>query len=348
MKHGSFFTGLGVVDLAAELLGWENVFQVEKDKWLQERLNNVFKNTTKYEDIKTFNGTKYRGAIDIISGGDPCQPSSVAGQRKGIADDRYLWPEMFRCIKEIGPGWVFNENVTGTISNGILDQKISDLESEGYTCWPPLVVPASAVGAPHERYRCFLIAYRESLHDREFIGKQKIGQISQFRECNESGIITDTNGQQCEEFNMSEKSIRNEFEPAGSNSGTIANTDQFYGNISGLHTSEIPQFGTPEIQSYTYDMCKQAIREYERRFQSSFAGFSWETNWQDVASEFCRMDDGTTEKLDKRYTRGFDKGHRLKALGNGIVLPQILEILCCIDFLEKQDANRSYSSQPSM
>jgi len=98
MKHASFFTGLGIVDYGAELLGWENVFQVECDKWLLQRLSNKFKNTKQYANIKEFDGKPYYGTIDIISGGDPCQPSSVAGNRKGKADDRYLWPEMFRCI----------------------------------------------------------------------------------------------------------------------------------------------------------------------------------------------------------------------------------------------------------
>jgi site-specific DNA-cytosine methylase len=318
MKHGSFFSGLGVIDYAAELLGWENIFQVEKDKWLTKRLNNVFKNTEKYEDIKTFDGTKYKGAIDIISGGDPCQPSSVAGNRKGKADDRYLWPEMFRCIKEIRPGWVFNENVTGTISNGILDQKIVDLESEGYACWPPLVISASVVGAPHERYRCFLIAYRQGLYDREYIGKQNIGQVQQFGERNESGFITYSIGERYEKLNLSAEPEKQTFESGVKN------------------------------EYYPYAMRKQVIRDYDRIFQSSFAGFNWETHWHYIASEFCRVDDGTAERLEQPYTKGFDKGHRLKALGNGIVLPQIIEILCCINFLEKQNANRSYSSQPSM
>lgn len=97
----------------------------------------------------------------FLRGGDPCQPSSVAGKRKGKEDYRYLWPEYRRCYNECLPRWIVNENVEGTISNGILDQKISDLGADGYTCWPPIVIPAGALGALHRRNRVWLVAYTD-------------------------------------------------------------------------------------------------------------------------------------------------------------------------------------------
>jgi DNA (cytosine-5)-methyltransferase 1 len=160
MTHGSLFSGIGMFDLAAEWMGWENVFNCDKDERCRNVLKKHWNNVTQYEDIKTTDFTIWRG-LDVITGGDPCQPSSLAGLRKGMSDERYLWPEMFRAIREIRPRWVVNENVPGTINNGVLDQKITDLQSEGYTCWPPLLIPASAVGAHHKRNRVWLVAYSE-------------------------------------------------------------------------------------------------------------------------------------------------------------------------------------------
>lgn len=95
--------------------------------------------------------------VDVVSGGFPCQPFSVAGKRRGKEDDRFLWPEMLRIIKELRPAWVVGENVAGIISMAI-DQVLSDLESIGYTC-QAFVIPACAVDAPHRRDRCAIVAY---------------------------------------------------------------------------------------------------------------------------------------------------------------------------------------------
>jgi DNA (cytosine-5)-methyltransferase 1 len=102
-RHGSLFSGIGGFDLAAEWAGFENIFQVEIDPFCQKVLQKNFPKTQKYGDIKKFDGTKFRGKIDIISGGFPCQPFSCAGKRKGTEDDRHLWPEMLRIIDEIKP-----------------------------------------------------------------------------------------------------------------------------------------------------------------------------------------------------------------------------------------------------
>lgn len=162
MRHGSLFSGMfDGFALAAKWMNWQTVFQVEKDDIRRECLKALYPNTTQYDDVKTFDGNKLRGAIDLISGGDPCQPHSTAGRRLGTSDPRFLWTEMFRIIGEVQPAWVVNENVSGTISNGVLDKKISDLESIGYTCWAPLLMPANAAGAIHERGRVFLVAHAE-------------------------------------------------------------------------------------------------------------------------------------------------------------------------------------------
>lgn len=161
MKHGGLFAGVNGFGIAAEMMGWQNSFWVEKDPFCINVLNHRFPGSTGYEDIRNTDFTIWNGRIDILTGGDPCQPSSHAGLRRGKEDERYLWPEYKRAIEECNPLWVVNENVTGTITNGILDEKIDDLESMSYAWWPPLVIPASALGYPHQRERVWLIAHSQ-------------------------------------------------------------------------------------------------------------------------------------------------------------------------------------------
>jgi len=123
-----------------------------------------------HDDIKTLTGDIVRGwtggrRIDLITGGFPCQPVSVAGKRMGKEDDRYLWPEMLRIIDELRPARVLGENVAGIVTMG-LDEVLSDLEALGYTCWP-VVIPAAAVGAPHRRDRVWILADSERGGRRE-------------------------------------------------------------------------------------------------------------------------------------------------------------------------------------
>ncbi len=159
MNHGSLFSGIGGFDLAAEWMGWNNVFNCERDPWCRKLLQKRFPNAKSYGSIEDTDFTIHGGGVNILTGGDPCQPSSVAGERAGKSDVRFLWPQKRRVYNEIRPEFVVNENVPGTISNGILDEKIRNLEADGYTCWPPLVIPAGAAGAIHRRDRVWLVAY---------------------------------------------------------------------------------------------------------------------------------------------------------------------------------------------
>lgn len=161
MTHGSFFTGILGFDIAAAKVGWDNIFTCEIDPFCQKYINYTSPNTYNHDDIDTFPFERFTGEIDVISGGDPCQPHSLSGVRRGQEDDRYKWPKMLEAIKIIRPTWVVNENVVGTISNMVLDQKISDLESVGYTC-QAFNIPIVAINADHERKRIFLIAYSKS------------------------------------------------------------------------------------------------------------------------------------------------------------------------------------------
>lgn len=186
--HGSLFSGIGGPEIAAEIMGWKNMFHCEINPFGRKILDYWFPNSKSYEDITKTDFTEWREKINVLTGGFPCQPFSVAGQRKGAEDNRYLWPEMLRAIREIQPDWVVGENVAGILSMvqpgsetalgreeslfGEVDRKrilhrqeyvvetvCNDLEREGYSV-QPVVIPACAVGAPHRRDRVFFIAHR--------------------------------------------------------------------------------------------------------------------------------------------------------------------------------------------
>lgn len=165
MTHGSLFSGIGGFDLAAEWMGWENIFHCEWNKFGQKVLNYYWPNAISYEDITKTDFTIHRGRIDILTGGFPCQPYSQAGKRKGKEDERHLWPEMLRAIREIQPRWVVGENVRGLVNwnEGLVFEEVqTDLEAEGYEV-QTFLLPACGVEAPHQRFRIWFVAYSSSI-----------------------------------------------------------------------------------------------------------------------------------------------------------------------------------------
>jgi DNA (cytosine-5)-methyltransferase 1 len=177
MRHGSLFSGIGGFDLAAEWMGWENVFHCEWNEFGQRVLKYYWPNAISYADITKTDFTIHRGTIDILTGGFPCQPYSSAGKRLGKEDDRHLWPEMLRAIREIQPAYVVGENVRGLTNwNGgmVFDEVQADLETQGYEV-TPFLLPACAVNAPHRRDRVWFVAYSECSRSQREI--QDIRQI---------------------------------------------------------------------------------------------------------------------------------------------------------------------------
>jgi DNA (cytosine-5)-methyltransferase 1 len=165
LTHLSLFSGIGGLDIAAEMAGIRTVGQCEWADFQTKILEKHWPDVPRWRDIRTLTAESFYErtglrTVDIISGGFPCQPFSVAGKREGKDDDRYLWPEMLRVIREIRPAWVIGENVPGII-NLALDTVLSDLENEGYAT-QPFVVPACGVDAPHKRERVCIIAYRNN------------------------------------------------------------------------------------------------------------------------------------------------------------------------------------------
>lgn len=190
MTHASVFSGIGGPEVAASMLGWENLFHCEINPFGRQVLDYWYPNSKSYEDITTTDFTEWCGRVDVLTGGFPCQPFSYAGRRRGAEDDRYLWPSMYRAIDEIQPTWVVAENVAGILTmveqgevskvagtatlfdafddlrgryelreTFTLQRICTDLESHGYAV-QPVLVPACAVGAPHRRDRVFIVARR--------------------------------------------------------------------------------------------------------------------------------------------------------------------------------------------
>ena len=189
MTHASVFSGIGGPEVAATMLGWENLFHCEINPFGRRVLDYWYPNSKSYEDITTTDFTEWRGRVNVLTGGFPCQPFSYAGKRGGAQDDRYLWPYMFRCIDQIRPDWVVAENVAGILTmveqgevsevasapalfdtfdrvrryqlreTFTLQRICDDLESHGYAV-QPVLVPACGVGAPHRRDRVFIIGHR--------------------------------------------------------------------------------------------------------------------------------------------------------------------------------------------
>jgi DNA (cytosine-5)-methyltransferase 1 len=183
--HTSFCTGIGACELAAMWMGWRNAFSCEIDPFCHQVLKYYYPHIKHYENIFGTDFSEWRGKIDILTAGFPCQPFSCAGSRKGAEDDRYLWPEVLRGVDEIRPNWFIGENVAGITSmvlpgdeikvgsytdlegesyletemrqQFIVDRICNDLESIGYSV-QPIIIPACAVGAPHRRDRIWFIA----------------------------------------------------------------------------------------------------------------------------------------------------------------------------------------------
>jgi len=184
LTHFSLFAGIGGIDLAAERAGFRTVGQVDNADYPTKILTNHWPNVPKWRDIRNVTAESFKektglDTVTLVSGGFPCQPFSQAGKRRGRSDDRYLWLEMFRVIQELRPNWVLGENVAGFVSMPVeFEQTLSDLESAGYQT-RAFVFPACAVGAPHQRMRCFIVGcFVGDAHDHGSPAETLAGSIA--------------------------------------------------------------------------------------------------------------------------------------------------------------------------
>lgn len=214
MNHASLFSGIGGAEVAASMMGWRNLFHCEIQEFPRKVLQYWFPKSESYEDITKTDFTKWGGKIDVLTGGFPCQPFSVAGKRKGADDNRYLWPQMLRAVREIRPSWVVCENVAGikTMVEPMQETKMGrtddlfeeshiyreesrytfericqDLEDIGYSV-QAFNIPACSVGAPHRRERIWIVAHRADTRTKTMQRGGKDGILSNAATSNANGI----------------------------------------------------------------------------------------------------------------------------------------------------------------
>ena len=202
MKVLDLFSGIGGFSLGLEAAGFETAAFCEYDQEAQKVLRKNWPDVPIFSDVRTLTKQELQDNgiqdIGLICGGYPCQPFSVAGERRGAEDDRHLWPEMFRLVKELRPTWVIGENVAGHINMG-LDEVLADLETEGYTA-RTFVIPACAVDAHHRRDRVWTVAHASSGsgRDTESIVGRKDNETKRSQDTDtiagSSEDVADTNG----------------------------------------------------------------------------------------------------------------------------------------------------------
>lgn len=300
MKCIHLFNGIGGFALAAQWMGWENVASCEIDTFCNKVTGYYWPNMKQHGDIKRTDFTIYRGAIDILTGGFPCQPFSMAGQRKGTEDERHLWPEMFRSIREIQPRYIVGENVPGFLNwnDGVVfEQVLSDLESEGYEV-QPVVLPACAVNAPHRRDRVWIVANRTGEGLERGIGRSSERQ----------GFAINSNGPTTYPTCQQDKRRgQGRFlpEPSGANvERNVADT-----------TSERMEGNGTDRQQVTHPHAREGLL--------MCGGATGVPNWNNFPTQppVCSRNDGIPTRLDG-ITFPKQRSESIKAYGNAIV-PQI-------------------------
>ena len=312
MRHGSLFSGIGGFDLAAEWCGWENVFHCEWNTFGQKVLKHHFPNSISYNDITKTDFSIYRGAIDIISGGFPCQPYSSAGKRLGKEDERHLWPEMLRAIREIQPSWVVGENVRGLTNwNGglVFDEVQTELEAEGYEVLP-FLLPACAVNAPHRRDRIWFIAYSTCIRGRQDV-RFPNGKSNEHNKISETRNATNTDCNGLDQCNSAY-----EISATDGRINALSNINESDGNGFIADTCSIGQERRKEGKRS--EGRTQSNDEFTKRC-NKFP----RTNFEMFPTQppICSGDDGLPRELDN-ITFSKWRNESIKAYGNAIV-PQV-------------------------
>jgi DNA (cytosine-5)-methyltransferase 1 len=330
MTHGSLFSGIGGFDLAAEWMGWENKFHCEWNTFGQKVLHHYWPQAEQFTDITKTDFTKYANRIDILTGGFPCQPYSSAGKRLGKEDERHLWPEMLRAIREIQPRWVVGENVLGLVnwSDGLVFHEVqADLEAEGYEV-QPYVLPAVSVNAPHRRDRVWFVAYSTRASERANklrglrcqngeIGREGSQTIyDAFRSDGIEGITSNPNSN-----GFNQRNSNNEVNTSEGRVNAFGNINESNGDGNVADTSDIRREDALEN------------RELERgRFGQSHQRNAWDSF--PSVSPICNGDDGISNRLDS-ITFPKWRNESIKAGGNAIVPQVVYQIFKTIEQYER-------------
>jgi len=351
MTHASIFSGIGGPEVAAEMLGWDNLFHCEINPFGRKILDYWFPNSKSYEDVTKTEFTEWRGKINVLTAGFPCQPFSLAGQRRGEKDDRYLWPYVYKCIGEIQPDWIVAENVAGILTmveqgevtevekertlfnedNPVhryecrgtftLERICKDLETHGYSV-QPVLIPACAVGAPHRRDRVYIIGHRNTAPYSSDSGSESVRQERQDK-IHRLGSSADPKVEQSERFGpeQSEISEQKKIELGG---GSCENCSKWV-SADACHTG-LQEEGS-ELETTGARRCD--IREgewYE-------VGERWKCF--PTVSPVHRGNDGLPFDVDDlAIPFGKWRTESLKAYGNAIVPQVMYEIFRAIQIVE--------------
>ena len=342
LTHLSLFSGIGGLDLAAEWAGFKTVGQCEWADYPTKVLEKHWPDVPRWRDIRTLTKESFyertsRRTVDVISGGFPCQPFSVAGKQKGKGDDRYLWPEMLRVIRELAPRWVIGENVPGILRIAAADV-VKDLEREGYD----VVVfdfEAAAVGAPHRRERIAFVANRNGQREQQPRREQP---ESRGWTCNRGKAVADASGgtmwDDSDDIWTTDREIN-----ASNNAGVpcreaLADTDQT--RLQGIELLGTFATGFKPSESYaTVAECcapcnasSQGLQDgtVESLGRSKQITQPERSDWWAVEPDVGRVAHGIPNRVD-----------RLKYLGNAVVPQQFYPIFKAIMEVEMDTGGES-------
>ena len=335
MNHGSLFSGIGGFDLAAEWMGWENVFHCEWNPFGQKVLKHYWPNSISYNDITKTDFTIHRGAIDILTGGFPCQPYSSAGKRLGKEDERHLWPEMLRAIREIQPRWIVGENVLGLVNwNGgmVFEEVQADLEAEGYEV-QPYVLPAAAVNAPHRRDRIWFVAYATSngydakpSTTNNIIGQDNIESGTQWKRTIKG--LGDERTASDSDSRRLERSIK-----VGWDSKYVIREDGI-----DAQTRDVTKTSSANSKTRTQ---RKILEQQNRQKTDGHSNVERPNQWQNfpTVSPICNGNDGFSNRLDG-ITFSKWRTESIKAGGNAIVPQVVYQIFKAIDLYGIQNTSQ--------
>ena len=312
LKLLDLFSGIGGFSLGLESTGFfKTIAFVEKDKFCQKVLQKNFPNIPIEDEVRNVKGERFKA--DVITGGFPCQPFSVAGKRKGTDDDRYLWDETIRIIRECKPRWFIGENVEGIINiqeGMVLRQVQTDLEKEGFKV-QCLIIPASGIGAWHQRKRVWIIANSNSRF-----------RIRENKEIQTRGNTSATSSKDVSNSDSKLRGRGRAIKESGAN--------EIWGFYSEKkeqtqHDIRSKTIGCNDIlreeQNLQYtnnQRCKESDIPTESKKKDGFCGerhngSSRNKTWWQTQSSLCGVPNGVSYELDK------DRTNRIKSLGNSIV-----------------------------
>jgi DNA (cytosine-5)-methyltransferase 1 len=376
MIHFSLFSGIGGFDLASEWMGWKNYLSCEINEFGNKILEYYWADAYHHRDIHTLTyetidielsrrfGSDWRNDDIILTGGFPCQPYSMAGKRLGKEDERHLFPEMLRIIREVQPKWIVGENVLGIVnwSGGLVFEEVqADLEAQGYEV-QSYVLPAVSVNAPHRRDRVWFVAY-SNLRGR--CGQKGLGEYdlrrSEGKKSNNHLVTTDTgleqgndagtppdtdrNGRGCICGQESEQSPQAYTKPCDTcRKGVTTNTK--YKGLEGQHrewegctehrTDKGIFIGTEDKLNATNSRSIGLRKEINGIGKSRFTNEKGEIgNWQNfpTQSPICGGDDGLPTELDG-ITFSKWRQQSIMAYGNAVVPQVVYQIFKTIEQYE--------------